>query len=143
MQQKDAIHSAGNSRADFVVLTGGRKHHVQEIFRIAQIITWVDERLPLCVFVTHGGQGWHFRNQPVGSDLAVFGVIDVSRVMVERRQRTDYAAKNRHRVSVWAKPFEKTTQLLIHHGVVLDGVDKRVAFRSVWQFTVEQQVTQL
>ena len=68
----------------------------------------------------------------------MLGVIDVSRVVIKRRQRTNYATEYCHGVGVGTKPFEKAAQLLIDHRVMLDGVNKFDAFLSIWQFTIQQ-----
>lgn len=67
-------------------------------------------------------------------------VIDVQGVVIERRQGADYATHHRHRVSVAAEAVEEGLQLLVNHGVVLDGADELGLLLGIRQFAVEQQV---
>ena len=67
-------------------------------------------------------------------------IVDIQRVVVERRKCADHTTHNSHWVSVTAETIEEMAQLLVHHGVVLDGADERFFFLCGWQFAVQQQV---
>ena len=49
-------------------------------------------------------------------------IVDVQRVVVEGGEGADDATHNGHRVSIAAEAVEEVLQLLVNHGVVLDGV---------------------
>ncbi|MCY1417601.1 hypothetical protein D9M71_331400 [compost metagenome] len=67
-------------------------------------------------------------------------IVDVQGVVVEGRQGADHAAHDGHRVGVAAEAVEEALQLLVNHGVVLDGVDELFLLRGVGQFALQQQV---
>jgi len=70
----------------------------------------------------------------------VLRVIDVQRVVIEGGQGTDHAAHDGHRVGIAAETVEEGLQLLMNHGVVLDGADELGLFFLARQFAIEQQV---
>ena len=69
-------------------------------------------------------------------------VIDVQRVVVKGRQRSDDAAHDGHGMGFAAKALNKGAQLFMHHSVALDGGVELLALSVVRQFAVQQQVAQ-
>ena len=63
-------------------------------------------------------------------------VRDVSRVMVERRQRAYDATHDCHGVSVTTEAIEERSNLLMHHGVVCHHVHEGFFLLSVRQLAV-------
>ncbi len=58
-------------------------------------------------------------------------VVDIQGVVIERRQRADHAADNRHRMRVAPKAFKETGDLIVHHGVLGDPVlESLLLFRA-------------
>ena len=143
MQDEDAIHGAGQHRADGFLLARGVEHHVQEVFRVSQVIAGIHHRLTHGVLVHHGCQGRHLGDQAHRRNLAVLRIGDVQGVVVEGRQGADYAAHDGHGVRIATEAVEEVLQLLVNHGVVLDGVHELRFLLRVRQFTLEQQVTGL
>lgn len=86
VQDKDAIHGTFNNRVHLVLFTRYREHHRQEVTGIAQIVAWVHERLTYGVLVAHGGNGRHLGNQAEGCNFTMTGIVDIQRVLIERRQ---------------------------------------------------------
>ncbi|MCY1441084.1 hypothetical protein D9M71_573870 [compost metagenome] len=143
VEDEDPVHCLGQYRADRFDLARGVEHHVQEVFRVRQVVARVHHGLAHGVLVNHRGQGRHLGNQTDRGDFAVLRVIDVQRVMVERRQGADHAAHDGHRVGVAAEAVEEGLQLLVNHGVVLHGADELGLLLGIRQFAVEQQVAGL
>jgi len=140
VQDENLVHGTGKHR---VGLIGRRRHakgHVQEIRRVAQVVAREHERLADGVLIGHGCDGRDLGNQPVCGDQPVFGRIDVGVVVVEGRQRTDYATHDRHRVGVAPEATEEIVDLVVDHGVVGDGVFELGLGRCGRKITVEQQV---
>ncbi len=73
-------------------------------------------------------------------DFPVLRIIDVQGVVIEGGEGTDYAAHHGHRVRITAETVEEGLQLLVNHGVVLDGADEFLFLLGSGQFAVEQQV---
>ena len=48
-------------------------------------------------------------------------VVDIQRIMVESRQSTYHATHDGHRVGITAETVKEVFQLLVHHGVCLNG----------------------
>src|SRR6056300_1860455 len=71
----------------------------------------------------------------------MFFVVDIQRVVVKAGERTNYAAKHGHGVSVVAKPINKLGHRLINHGVVANHAIEFFFLGSVRKLTVEQKVT--
>ena len=122
MQGEDAVHGAFKHGVDHIGLTRCTEHHAQEIARVGQIVLRVKEGLTDAVFVSHGHQGGHLGNQANGRHFTVLRVVDVSAVVIEGRQSADQASQYRHRVRISAKATQEKLHLLVHHGVVGDGL---------------------
>ena len=71
------------------------------------------------------------------------GILDVDRVVIERRQRADHADHDRHRMRVAAEAGVEPGHLLMHHGVLDDAVVERQVLLSRRQLAVEQQIAGL
>ncbi|MNS78839.1 hypothetical protein D3C72_1124700 [compost metagenome] len=140
MEDEDPVHGLGEHRADRFDLARGVEHHVQEVFRVRQVVARVHHGLAHGVLVHHRRQGRHLGDQANRGDFAVLRVIDVQRVVVERRQGADHTAHDGHRVGVAAEAVEEGLQLLVNHGVVLHGADELGLLLGIRQFAVEQQV---
>ncbi|MOA07975.1 hypothetical protein D3C78_1277070 [compost metagenome] len=67
-------------------------------------------------------------------------VIDVQRVVVERRQRTGNTAHHSHRVRITTEGVEQTGNLLMNHGVAGDGRLEFIELRLRRFFTVQQDI---
>ena len=141
VQDEDAIHGLGQGRADLGLFTGVAEHHVQEVLCVTQVVARVHERLAQRVLVAHGRDGGHLGDQAVRGDLTVLGIIDVQRVVVEGRQRANYATHDGHRMGIAAETVEEVANLLMHHGVILHGADELIALFCGGQFAVQQGVT--
>ncbi|MND83130.1 hypothetical protein D3C80_749800 [compost metagenome] len=140
MQDEDAIHGLGQHRADRFDLGRGVEHHVQEVFRVVQVVTRVHHGLAHGVLVGHRRDGRHLGDQAHRRNFAVLRVIDVQGVVVERGEGADHTAHDRHGVGVTAEAVEEALQLLVNHGVVLDGADELGLLFCVRQLAVQQQV---
>ena len=73
----------------------------------------------------------------------MFRVLNVQRVVIERRQRTNATDQNRHRVRIAAKTLEKTGHLLVHHRVMHNPVFEILFLQVVRKVTVQQQEARL
>ena len=140
VQDEDLVHGAGQGRADLGFLARVAEHHVQEVFRITEVVARIHQRLTETVLVAHGRDGGHLRDQTERGDFPVGGVIDVQRVVIKRGQCPHHATHDGHRVRVAAEAVEQIADLLVHHGVVFDGADKGLFLLGGGQFTVEQEV---
>jgi len=140
VQDEDAVHCLGQHRADRFDLARGVEHHVQEVFRVVQVVTRVHHGLAHGVLVGHRGDGRHLGDQAHGRNLAVTRIIDIQRVVVEGGEGADHAAHDGHRVGIAAEAVEEALQLLVNHGVVLDDADELGLLLGGRQFAVQQQV---
>ena len=68
-------------------------------------------------------------------------IVDVQRVVVERGEGTHYATHDCHRVAVTTETIEEGFQLVVNHGVVLDGAVELLLLFCGGQFALEQQIT--
>ena len=87
VQDQDAVQRPHQHRVRLVLLARGAEHHVQEVLHVAEAVARIHERLAHVVLVGHGRDGRDLGQQADGGDLAVLRVVDVERVVVERRQR--------------------------------------------------------
>ena len=119
-----------------IVFAWGGEHHMQKVFGVSQIVAGIDKGLALSMFVAHRGQGRHFRDQPVRGNHSMLRIVNVQRVVIKRRQRANNAAHDCHWVGIGPKAFEETAQLLVDHGVMLDGIDEVVFVFGIRQLTI-------
>jgi hypothetical protein len=96
MQDEDAAHRLRKDRIDLVFLTRYREAHVQEVGRVVELVLWIDEGLADRIFVGHGRDGRHLGDHPVARNLALSRILDVSRIVVEGRERYNYADHDGH-----------------------------------------------
>ena len=66
-------------------------------------------------------------------------VVDVQGVVVESGEGANDATHDGHRVSIAAEAVEEVLQLLVNHGVVLDGVIELGFLFCAGEFALEQQ----
>ena len=90
---------------------------MQEVLGITHVIARIDEGLALGVLVAHGCQSWHLCDEPVCRNHTMLRIIDVRRVMVERRQGAYNAAHDGHGVRVGAEALEKAVQDVLNDGL--------------------------
>src|SRR5262249_13160130 len=70
-------------------------------------------------------------------------VVDVGRIMVESGKSPDHTAHDCHRVRIAPETAEKSSELLVHHRVVRDVVDKLFPLLGGRQLAVEQKISDL
>ena len=120
VEDEDPVHSASQDGADLVFFAGHRKGHVQEVLRVVQIVTRIDEGLTDGIFVGHGGDGRHLCDQSVRRDHALIRICDIRRVMIEGRERADDTHHDGHGMRIPAEAAEEVHHLLVQHGVIGD-----------------------
>ena len=140
MKDENLVHRFGQNRADLIRLRRNRETHMQEVFRIRQIIARVNEGLAYRIFISHRRQCRDFRNQTVRGNFALRRVPNIERVVIERRQCPDHAAHHRHRVGVAAEPAIEVAELLVDHRVIGHVAVELLLLVLVRQVAVQQQV---
>jgi hypothetical protein len=118
VQREDPVHRAAEDRVHHVILGRDGKAHAQEVRRIIEIVARIDEGLADGILVGPGRDRRHLGDQADRGDLALPGIGDIGRVVVEGRHRADHADHDRHRMRVTAEPAEEVHHLLVQHGVV-------------------------
>ena len=68
VQQENLIERLRHHRVDLVGLAGHREGHVQEVGGIFEVVARIHEGLADRVFVGHGRDGRHFRDQAIRGD---------------------------------------------------------------------------
>ena len=69
--------------------------------------------------------------------------MNVGRIMVERRERANNTAHDRHRVRIAPKPTEENRKLFIDHGVAGDRRVEIGFLGGIRQFALQQQIRNL
>jgi uncharacterized membrane protein len=64
----------------------------------------------------------------------------IRHIMVKGRKGADDTDHHRHRMCIATKTLVELYQLLVHHGVVLDGAFKFGLLAGIWQLTVLEQI---
>ena len=141
VKNKELPHGTGKGGIDRVFLAWHGKAHMQEIRRVFQLVPRMDERLADRIFVSHGGDGWHFPDHADTGQLTLRWILDIDRVVIERREGSDHADHDRHRMRVAAEPRIKTRQLLMHHGMLDDAGFKGLVLLASRQLAIEQEIT--
>ena len=141
VQDEDAVQRAHQHRIGYVIFSRRGKHHVHEIFRVAELVLRVHERGTGVVFMRHRRNGRHFGQHAHRGNIPVFGIIDVQRVVIERGQRAHHADHHRHRMRIAAEAGEETRHLVMHHGVLRHLPHESGLGCRIGQFAVQQQIT--
>jgi len=76
----------------------------------------------------------------MGKNLAMTRVIDVHRVVIERRHRGDDRTDHGHRVRVVMEAVVHAQQRLIDHRVSLDVHAEFGQLLGVWQLAIQQEI---
>ena len=139
VQDENPVHSPGQDRVGLVVLRRDAERHLQEVFRVAQFIARRHERLADRVFERARRDSRHLGDQPMGRNLALFGVIDIDAIVIEGRQSPDRAGHDGHRVGVTAEPAKEPVELRMQHRVIGDDLLELGEFFRVRQFAVWQK----
>ena len=140
VQGKDTVHSTLYRRADFVIFSRHREHHVQEVSRVAQVVTRINKWLTDVVLITHGYQGRHLRNQTVCTTYTHVKIRNVQVAVIEGRHRTNSTIQHGHRVGIVTEAMEEHVNLLMYHGVAFDSVFEFFVFFFIRCITVQQHV---
>ena len=140
MQDHDAVHSARQNRVIHPRLGRHSVQHVQEVFRVAQIIARIHEGLADGIFIGPSRNRRHFRNQAEGSDFTLARIIDVEIVVIEGRQRANHTAHHRHWVRIAAEAIKEAAQLFMQHGVIGHTLAEFLILRGIRQIAIQQQI---
>ena len=143
VQDEQQIERLRSHRIDVVRLARHGEEHVQQVRAVVEIVARIDERLAERVLVGRRGDRRNLRDDAMREDLAMARVMDVHRVVIERRHRRDHARQHRHRVRVVLKAVEESQQRFVDHRVVLDRVRELGELLAGRQFAVDQQVGDL
>jgi hypothetical protein len=140
VQREDDVQCTYQHRIRLVFFARGTEHHLHEVRGVIQIVARIHERLTHRVLIGHGDDGRHFGNDAVEGDATHFRLRVIFTMVVERRQRTDHADHDSHRMGVAAETVEETGDLIMNHGVVLDILFEGLLLGLVRQFAIFQQV---
>ncbi len=143
VQDKKQIQRLRRHRAHFQRLARHFEHHVQEAIDVFEVVARITERPADRVSIAGSGDGRHLGDQTDRGKLAVVGVIDIQRLVIEGRQRGDRRGQHGHRVRVVMEALEKIPLRLVHHRVMRDVVFEAGELGLVRQLAVEQQVGHL
>ena len=117
VQDEQQVERLGRDRIDVVGLAGHREEHVAAGCAVVEVVARIDERLAERVLVRRGGDRRQLRDDAVREDLAMPRIMDVHRVVIERRHRGDHRRHHRHRVRVVVEAVEEAQQRLVDHRV--------------------------
>jgi len=120
VQNEQQIERLGRDGVDLIGLARHGEQHLQHVAAVVEVVAWVDERLAKRMLVCCGGDCGDLRDDTVGEDLAMARIIDIHRVVIERRHRRNHRRHHRHRVRVVMEPVEEAQQRLVDHRVISD-----------------------
>ena len=83
VEDENSIHRPRQHVVDDVLLGWHRKHHVQEILRVIEVIARIDKGLADRILVGHRGNRRDFCDQSVRSDHPLVRVGNVRTVVIE------------------------------------------------------------
>jgi hypothetical protein len=138
VQDEQQIERFGGNRINDVLLAGNRKEHVQHVRAVVEVIARIDERLAERMFVCRRRDGRQLGNDSMGENLPMTRVMDVHRVVIERRQRSHHRGHHGHRVRVVMEAAKESQQRLIDHRVIADALLELIELRLARQFSMQQ-----
>ncbi len=144
MQDEQHVERSGERGIGFVVRLGDLPHHRQEVLGEGEFVVGVDEGHPQTEAVAGGGERRHLGDQAHDLPIADLGILDLLRVVVERRQRSDGRDQHPHRMSVVVEPLEKAlAHVLVDERVVRDVLGPHLVLFGGRELAVDQQVGDL
>ena len=143
MHDQEHVEGVGEVGIDVVFLAWHREHHVEEVFAVVEVVAGIHQRLAARLLVAVGGDGRQLGEQPVHAYLHLPRVADVERVLVERGECPDHAARDRHRMGVAGKAPIEAPHVLVDHRVVRERLPEGVELRRARKFAFDQQVGDL
>ncbi len=143
VQDEQEVERLGVQRVDLVGLARHGEEHVQHVGRVVEVIARVDEGLTQRVLVRRRRDRRELGDHAVRENLAVPVVVDVGRVVVEGRERSDDRRDHRHRVRVVVEPAIEPEDPLVQHRVARDRGRERLELLAARQFAFLQQVRDL
>ena len=138
VQDQQQIESASHHGVRLVLLARCRKHHVQDVCRVRQVVARVHERLADAVLVAVGRDRWHLREQTDRVDPVLLRAVGRS-VLVEGRERADCGGTHGHRVAGLGQAAEQLLQVLVQHRVVRHLVGELLQLGGRGQLLVQQE----
>jgi len=114
------------------------EHHVQEVAFVAEIVIRIGILHADAVTVSEGGDGRHFRNQPVDLFLPTFLVKNVFGIRIKGRQRAERSFKHAHRMRVVVKAVDYFFDALINERVIGDVTCPVRQLRPIRQLAIEE-----
>ena len=85
----------------------------------------------------------HLADQPASLQPARFEVVDIVRVGIKSRERTDRPEQHAHRMRVVAVPLHELLDILMHHRVNLDVVLPALVMLAIGQLALDDQIRHL
>ena len=126
-----------------VVLRRRLEEHREEVLAVVECVRRIDVRHPHRVLVGERRDRRHLRDEAVDLARALLGIVDVSRLGIERGHRRDGRDEHPHRVRVVVEGVHHLLQGLVDHRVVRDVVDPLLVLRLVRELAVDEEVRHL
>ena len=140
VQDEQQIERLGGDRIQLQRLARHFEHHVQEARHVFEIVARIADRPADRIAIRGRGDRRHLRDQADRGEPALLRIVDVERVVIERRQRSDRRAQDRHRMRVVMEAVQKVLERLVHHRVMRDFVLERGELVRRRQLAVDQEV---
>ncbi len=134
MQNKQTINSFGQSGGYFLLA----KHHVQEVFWVAQSGIWRYKVFALQVTMGVGGQSWHLSQQLLGYRIAIFLLTDVNVVVMNRRQPGCSGLNNGQLLGAVERALDDINNALVKIQFGFNAGFEVFKLSFAWQFTIQQ-----
>ena len=140
VQNQQQVECLSRQRVDVIRLARHGVEHVQQIAAVVEIVARVDERLTQGALIGGSRDRRQLGDDAMGKNLTMTRIIDVHRVVVERRHRGDDRADHGHRMRVVMKAVVHAQQRLVDHRVPLDVHAEFGQLLGVRQLTVQQEI---
>jgi hypothetical protein len=141
VQDEQQVERLRRDRIEVERLARYLEHHVQEARHVFEVVARIADRPADRIAVRGGSDRRHLRDQADRGEAALLGIVEVERVVVERRHRRDRRAQHCHRMRVVMEAVQKVLERLMHHRVMRDLVLERRKLRLAGQFAVDEQVS--
>ena len=121
VQDEQQVERLGRDRVDAGTARTAPRRTCAACCAVVEIVARIDERLAERVLVRGGRDRRDLGDDAVREDLAMARVMDVHRVVIERRHRGDHRRHHRHRMRVVVEAVEEAQQRLVDHRVMTDA----------------------
>lgn len=117
VQDQNTVYSTFQNRINFIRFVRRGEYYIQEVIGVGEIVARVNKWLINGIFVIYRGYGRYFRQQAERGNFTVTRIVNIQRVVIERRQRVGNIIYDCYWMRVATESMEQTGNLFVDYGM--------------------------